>query len=106
MSEGEHDNQPEAEADTLIGRIIDREATSDDCETFERMASVDPILWRALALPPWNLELCACSVAGVTGTRRSAVDRLSPRAGRAPVEACRRQAGRRDLLSAALPRSR
>jgi hypothetical protein len=50
MSEGKHVDHPEIEADTLIGRIVDREATSGDCEAFERMASVDPILWRALAL--------------------------------------------------------
>ena len=50
MSEGKHVDQPEVESDTLIGRIIDREATSGDCEAIERMASGDPILWRALAL--------------------------------------------------------
>jgi hypothetical protein len=50
MSEREHVDHPEVEADTLIGRIIDREATSGDCESFERLASADPILWRALAL--------------------------------------------------------
>jgi hypothetical protein len=37
-------------ADILIGRMLDDEATSDDCEHFERMAHQHPSLWKALAL--------------------------------------------------------
>jgi hypothetical protein len=75
MSEGKHVDQPEVEADTLIGRIVDREATSGDCEAFERMASVDPILWRALALRHLDMALLSDRV----GEHTDAAERVDLR---------------------------
>ncbi|MHC4083225.1 MAG: hypothetical protein ACYS15_09865 [Planctomycetota bacterium] len=75
MSEREHVDQPELEADTLIGRIIDREATSGDCESFERMASVDPILWRALALRHLDMVMLSDRV----GEQTDAAERVELR---------------------------
>jgi hypothetical protein len=83
MTEPEHVDRPEAEADTLIGRIIDREATSLDCEAFERMASVDPILWRALALRHLDMAMLSDRI----GQHTDAADRveLRPRRLRPPA---------------------
>ncbi|MHC5008703.1 MAG: DnaJ domain-containing protein, partial [Planctomycetota bacterium] len=75
MSEGKHVDQPEVEADTLIGRIVDREATSGDCEAFERMASVDPILWRALALRHLDMAMLSDRV----GEHTDAAERVDLR---------------------------
>ena len=46
-----HDSSPDnaVEADVLIGRIIDLEATAEDQQRFEQLATADPSLWRALA---------------------------------------------------------
>ena len=46
-----HDPAPDdaVEADVLIGRIIDLEATAEDQQRFEQLAIADPSLWRALA---------------------------------------------------------
>jgi hypothetical protein len=63
MAEREQIDQPDFEADTLIGRIIDREASTGDCDAFERMASVDPILWRALALRHLDMAMLSDRVA-------------------------------------------
>jgi hypothetical protein len=75
MSEGEHVDRPQVEADTLIGRIIDREATPRDCEEFERRASVDPILWRALALRHLDMAMLSDRV----GEHTDAADRVEVR---------------------------
>lgn len=50
MNEQEHVEEPEVDMDALIGRIIDREATSQEFAEFEQQAAVDPILWKTLAL--------------------------------------------------------
>jgi hypothetical protein len=63
MTEHEHFEKPEVESDTLIGRIIDREATPRDCAAFERLASDDPILWRALALRHLDMAMLSDRVA-------------------------------------------
>ncbi|MHC4128343.1 MAG: hypothetical protein ACYSUA_09275 [Planctomycetota bacterium] len=83
MTEPEHVDRPEAEADTLIGRIIDREATPRDCEAFEHMASVDPILWRALALRHLDMAMLSDRI----GRHTDAADRveLRPRWPRRPA---------------------
>ena len=75
MSEGKHVDQPQVEADTLIGRIIDREAASADCEAFERMASADPILWRALALRHLDMAMLSDRV----GEHTDAAERVDLR---------------------------
>ena len=77
MSEGKHVDQPQVETDTLIGRIIDREATSGDCEAFERMASADPILWRALALRHLDTAMLSDRV----GEYTDAAERVDLRSG-------------------------
>jgi hypothetical protein len=38
------------EAEVLIGRVVDGEATPDDRRRFERLATADPLLWRTLAI--------------------------------------------------------
>jgi hypothetical protein len=83
MSESEHVDRSEVEADTLIGRIIDREATPRDCEVFEHMASVDPILWRALALRHLDMAMLSDRV----GQQTDAAERveLRPRGPRWPA---------------------
>jgi hypothetical protein len=75
MSEREHVDHPEVESDTLIGRIIDQEATSGDCETFERMASVEPILWRSLALRHLDMAMLSDRV----GEHTDAAERVDIR---------------------------
>jgi hypothetical protein len=80
MSEPEHVDKPEAEADTLIGRIIDREATPRDCEQFEHLASVDPVLWRALALRHLDMAMLSDRVSEQT----DAADRVYVRSGWPP----------------------
>jgi hypothetical protein len=63
MPKGEHIDQPDVEAEALIGRIIDREATPQDCEDFEQLASVDPFLWRTLALRHLDMAMLSDRVA-------------------------------------------
>jgi hypothetical protein len=38
------------DAEVLIGRVVDGEATPDDRRRFERLATADPLLWRTLAI--------------------------------------------------------
>ena len=85
MSEGKHVDQPGIEADTLIGRIVDREATSGDCDAFERMASVDPILWRALALRHLDMAMLSDRVGEHTELTQYARENRVPAAARASV---------------------
>ncbi len=56
-----HDPAPDdvAEADVLIGRIIDLEATGEDQQRFEQLAAADPSLWRALATRQQDMAVLA-----------------------------------------------
>ncbi len=56
-----HDPAPDdaVEADVLIGRIIDLEATGQDQQRFEQLASADPSLWRALATRQQDMAVLA-----------------------------------------------
>ncbi len=47
------------EADVLIGRIIDLEATGEDQQRFEQLAAADPSLWRALATRQQDMAVLA-----------------------------------------------
>ena len=96
MSEGKHVDQPEIEADTLIGRIVDREATSGDCEAFEHMASVEPILWRALALRHLDMAMLSDRVGEHTDAAERVARAIARLAGIEPETrktAARRRAG-------------
>ena len=48
---------PVDDTDTLIGRIIDREATTRDREQFEQMAAAETDLWRTLALRQLDMTM-------------------------------------------------
>lgn len=50
MPDLEDTGQPEQDTDTLMGRIVDREASSADFARFEEIAAADGDLWRSLAL--------------------------------------------------------
>ncbi len=55
MSQGSHDSETShasatPDADTLIGRLLDREATGDDRMRFECLADSASDLWKTLAL--------------------------------------------------------
>ncbi len=54
------------ESETLIGRIIDHEATADDRRRFEVLAGGDPDLWRRLALDQVDMGLLAGRVREAT----------------------------------------
>lgn len=56
-----HDPAPDdaVEADVLIGRIIDLEATGEDQQRFEQLATADPSLWRALASRQQDMAVLA-----------------------------------------------
>ena len=56
-----HDPAPDdaVEADVLIGRIIDLEATGEDQQRFEQLATADPSLWRALATRQQDMAVLA-----------------------------------------------
>ncbi len=56
-----HDPAPDdaVEADVLIGRIIDLEATGEDQQRFEQLAAADPSLWRALATRQQDMAVLA-----------------------------------------------
>lgn len=56
-----HDPAPDdaVEADVLIGRIIDLEATGEDQQRFEQLAAADPSLWRALASRQQDMAVLA-----------------------------------------------
>jgi hypothetical protein len=84
MPEPEHDERHEVDAETLIGRIIDREATPGDCEAFERQASADPVLWRALAVRHLDMAMLSDRVAEHTAAAER-VDVRDRRALRPPV---------------------
>lgn len=47
------------EAETLVGRLLDREATMEERRRFEGLASTDPALWRALAERQLDMDLLA-----------------------------------------------
>ncbi len=47
------------EADFLIGRIIDLEATDKDQQRFEQLATADPSLWRTLAARQQDMAVLA-----------------------------------------------
>ena len=54
------------ESETLIGRIMDHEATGDDRRRFEQLADGDPDLWRRLALDQVDMGLLAGRVREAT----------------------------------------
>jgi hypothetical protein len=54
------------ESETLIGRIMDHEATGDDRRRFEQLADSDPGLWRRLALDQVDMGLLAGRVREAT----------------------------------------
>lgn len=54
------------ESETLIGRIMDHEATGDDRRRFEQLAGSDPDLWRRLALDQVDMGLLAGRVREAT----------------------------------------
>ncbi len=56
-----HDPAPDdaVEADVLIGRIIDLEASGEDQQRFEQLATADPSLWRALATRQQDMAVLA-----------------------------------------------
>ena len=56
------------ESETLIGRIVDLEATDDDRRRFEQLAGGDPDLWRRLALSQIDMGLLADRVREATAT--------------------------------------
>jgi len=59
---------PPEESETLIGRIMDHEATEDDRRRFELLAGGDPDLWRRLALGQVDMGLLAGRVREATAT--------------------------------------
>ena len=77
-----HDPAPDdaVEADVLIGRIIDLEATGEDQRRFEQLASADPSLWRALATRQQDMAVLAERVTQeTTGANRVELPIVSPR---------------------------
>ncbi len=54
------------ESETLIGRIVDNEATGDDRRRFEQLAGDDTDLWRRLALDQIDMGLLAGRVREAT----------------------------------------
>ncbi len=54
------------ESETLIGRIVDHEATGADRRRFEQLAGGDPDLWRRLALDQIDMGLLAGRVREAT----------------------------------------
>jgi len=54
------------ESETLIGRIMDHEATGEDRLRFEQLAESDPELWRRLALDQVDMGLLAGRVREAT----------------------------------------
>ena len=54
------------ESETLIGRIVDNEATEDDRRRFEQLAGGDADLWRRLALDQIDMGLLAGRVREAT----------------------------------------
>ncbi len=60
-----HDDTPSAaelEEEILISRLIDGEAKTDDEQSFEQRAEVQPALWRRLALRQRDMLLLAAQV--------------------------------------------
>ncbi len=53
----------EMETEALIGRVVDCEATADDCARFERMADADGTMWDALARRQLEQAMLASRVA-------------------------------------------
>ena len=66
-----------AQADVLIGRIIDLEATDKDQQHFEQLATADPSLWRTLAARQQDMAVLANRVteetAGVNSVELPAI---------------------------------
>ena len=56
------------ESETLIGRLMDHEATGDDRRRFEQLADNDPGLWRRLALDQVDMGLLAGRVREATAS--------------------------------------
>ena len=59
------------DADVLIGRIIDLEATDEDQQSFEQLATADPSLWRALAARQLDMAVLAQRVTEETAGANS-----------------------------------
>ena len=64
----EEDTMEPEESETLIGRIMDHEATGDDRRRFELLAGGDPDLWRRLALDQVDMGLLAGRVREATAS--------------------------------------
>lgn len=72
---------PPEESETLIGRIIDHEATPQELARFERIAGDHAALWRRLALDQLDMGLLAGRVREETA-RAERVDVTPPAGGR------------------------
>ena len=66
------DPSPPLEAETLIGRLVDREATGEDRLRFERLAEGERDLWKNLALRQLDMAMLSDGVCAVT----AAADRV------------------------------
>ncbi len=58
--------EPQFDAEVLIGRLVDGEATDDDRYRFERIAGMDHAMWRTLALRQLDMQALADRVASQT----------------------------------------
>ena len=71
-----------AQADVLIGRIIDLEATDKDQQRFEQLATADPSLWRTLAARQQDMAVLANRVTEETaGANRVKLPVIAPAKG-------------------------
>ena len=64
------DTSPNDE-DVLIGRLIDLEATDQDQQRFEQLATADPTLWRTLAARQQDMAVLANRVTEETAGAKS-----------------------------------
>jgi hypothetical protein len=76
-----HPHDPEHEADVLISRLIDDEATETDRERFDHLAAAEPTLWRQLALRQQDTRTLEVAVRDAT---ERAVETKLPRHWLAP----------------------
>lgn len=72
---------PPEESETLIGRIVDHEATPQELQRFEQLAGDGAPLWRRLALDQLDMGLLAGRVREETA-RADRVDAVPPAGGR------------------------
>ena len=72
---------PPEESETLIGRLMDHEATPQDLQRFEQLAGDESPLWRKLALDQLDMGLLAGRVRQETAVAER-VDAVGPSGGR------------------------